>query len=345
MNSGKSVLFVCPKVAGFYKEIISELESREYIVDYIFDKCSTNDPDFIHAKNYNCGGNAKEVVLKEYEQYWKQLLCSNDYDKKYDILLVVDGKMLHPCLFSILRKRNPQVRFINYLFDTSRGNYNFHKNAKYFNSVYSYDKHDCAKYNYVFLPIPWVQQNNIDEVHGTLDLFGMGTYDPERYKIYTFVKDIAKQNGYSYFLKLYMDAIEYYPIKFVIGTVLKIKKYLSPRIYYSKMIVHKKMPSEIFIKKMNCSRVIVDSINPYQDGLTARCTWALGAEKKIITNNTSIKEYDFFDPDQIFVIENYSEKTMMDLKNFIETDFLMKEANRKMISQFRLDNWVDILLS
>lgn len=340
-----NILFICPKVAGFYNSIMQELEKRGYNVDYIFDQPNTNDPDFVHSKCYNGGEDAKKAILEEYKQYWTQLLSSKDYNKVYDLLLVVDGKMLHPCLFSLLKDKNPNVRFINYLFDTSRGNYNFHKNAHFFDRVFSFDKQDCSEYKYEFLPIPWVQPNEQCNDSNVVDLFGMGTYDPERYRIYTFMEGIANDNGYSSFIKLYMAPIEHYPIKYLIGTLFRVKKYLSPFVYYSSTIVHKKIPSEVFIQKMNNSKVIVDSINPYQDGLTARCTWALGAEKKIITNNANILDYEFYDPEQIFVIKDYSEITRRELKAFVESDFTMKESNRQLINKFRLDNWLDIVLS
>ena len=92
------------------------------------------------------------------------------------------------------------------------------------------------------------------------------------------------------------------------------------------------------------SEVIVDSINPMQDGLTARFTWALGAEKKIITNNKSVKTYDFYTPEQIFVIEDFSPKTENEILNFLHSKYIMTPDVRRKINSFRMDNWINNLL-
>ena len=68
-------------------------------------------------------------------------------------------------------------------------------------------------------------------------------------------------------------------------------------------------------------------------------------EKKIITNNASIASYDFYTPEQIFIVSNYSDKTKTDLIKFTKTKFTMDESVRQSISKFRIDNWVTSILS
>jgi len=98
-------------------------------------------------------------------------------------------------------------------------------------------------------------------------------------------------------------------------------------------------PSE-FRKVIQQSNIILDTQNPFQDGLTARFMWALGLEKKIITTNESVKDYDFYNDNQVFVLnDNYSE-----LVDFIKKPFAMSDVQRDQIAKYRIDHWIDILL-
>ena len=86
---------------------------------------------------------------------------------------------------------------------------------------------------------------------------------------------------------------------------------------------------------------IENTQNSNQDGLTARCMWALGAEKKIITTNKAVKQYPFYSPDQFFVLNNSSEG----LVSFLASDFKMSNEVREIIKQYRIDNWLRLMVN
>ncbi|MEK5777604.1 lipopolysaccharide biosynthesis protein, partial [Acinetobacter nosocomialis] len=50
------------------------------------------------------------------------------------------------------------------------------------------------------------------------------------------------------------------------------------------------------------SNIILDISHPGQSGLTMRTFEAIGAGKKLITTNTNIKEYPFYNANNIFII-------------------------------------------
>ncbi len=51
------------------------------------------------------------------------------------------------------------------------------------------------------------------------------------------------------------------------------------------------------------SKVVVDIEHPGQVGLTMRTLEMLGCQKKLITTNKSVREYDFYNEDNILVVE------------------------------------------
>ena len=89
------------------------------------------------------------------------------------------------------------------------------------------------------------------------------------------------------------------------------------------------------------SRAILDTQASYQDGLTARFMWALGEEKKIITTNDNILKYPFYTPEQFYIL---NENNLSGIPEFLKKDFVMTDSNRKIVAQYRIDNWLDTLL-
>ena len=72
--------------------------------------------------------------------------------------------------------------------------------------------------------------------------------------------------------------------------------------------------------------------------------WALGAERKIITTNTAVKQYDFYTPEQIFVVDDvchFVDDPAFDI--FVKTEYHMSSDMRKIVESYRIDNWINNL--
>lgn len=337
-------LLISPNVGGFYQDIIDELQRRGYETDYIWDACDDDDPDYLHSPHYGEGQKQKDKVLDKAKKYWENLLSLEEYNKDYDLLFVVDGKKLHPYLFQTLRSRKKGLKAINYLYDTTRGNYHFNVNSSFFDRVVTYDFEDSMTYGWDFIPIPWVSMPSSE--HKKYVFYAMGSFVQSRFELYKLIDTISQSQGYDSFVKLYTKKINYYPIKYLLNILTKRRHLLSPSEYYSHFVTHNFIPKKIFQQAMLASDVIVDSINPNQDGLTARCTWALGAGKKIITNNASIRSYDFYTPEQILVVEDndHTEEMKQTIIKFAMSSYTMPDNIREKVEAFRIDNWMSYML-
>lgn len=86
------------------------------------------------------------------------------------------------------------------------------------------------------------------------------------------------------------------------------------------------------------SRTVIDIQHPKQTGLTMRCIETVGAKRKLITTNPHIKEYDFYNKNNILVIDRE--------KPVIPPEFL-KLPYRKIPSeiyrQYRIDYWLQTI--
>lgn len=337
----KRVFLIAPTHMDLYKDIVEELEKKGFTVEFLAVKVFPHDPFFISSRYswlYN-----KEKFLKKLEAYWDRLYNSDKYSFEYDYLLVINGTVVHPKLFYYLKKHNPRIKCINYLFDSTQNVYHFDRNFKYFDRVFTFDRKDAQKFAINFLPIYW-KETTVLQGNKCMQLFGFGVFNRSRYEVYSSIINKCKDIGSNSFVKLYVpeiNNIKLFKLKNTIKRIFHFEVDLTFEEYSSPLISHETLTPKEFRDYIYNSNVVVDTSNSKQDGLTARFMWALGAGKKIITNNISVFDYPFYSPEQFFVITgDYS-----GLDTFIKTPFRPSQDYQAIIEQWRLDNWVMKLLS
>ena len=80
------------------------------------------------------------------------------------------------------------------------------------------------------------------------------------------------------------------------------------------------------LSQSNC---ILDYNQEGQVGLTLRPMEALFLEKKLITNNKDIKNYDFYNPSNIFIL---GENNIEDIKEFINKPYeKVEQKNHRLL--------------
>ena len=110
-----------------------------------------------------------------------------------------------------------------------------------------------------------------------------------------------------------------------------IKPYENTKINFLK----KGISYEENICKMKDADVLVDFINGKHCGLSFRTFEAIGYDKKLITTNAEIKKYDFYNPNNIFVLNN---DNLTELNEFLEKPYepLPIEIKQK----YSFTNWI-----
>lgn len=88
------------------------------------------------------------------------------------------------------------------------------------------------------------------------------------------------------------------------------------------------------LKLTNESRCILDFYFYPDAGLSLRAMEGLFLEKKIITNNKTYKEYDFYKKENVFIIE---ENDMLNLIEFVKEAFA--KINDSMKNEYLFENW------
>ena len=100
-----------------------------------------------------------------------------------------------------------------------------------------------------------------------------------------------------------------------------------------------KKNSEEIADVIDKSKIVLDIQHPKQIGLTMRTIEMLGMNKKLITTNSTIKNYDFYNPNNICVIDRNDIKIDM---NFLDTPY--QAIKKDVYESYSLENWIKSVL-
>ena len=177
--------------------------------------------------------------------------------------------------------------------------------------------------------------------------------DPNIDEFYTFDKMDAKKYGIKYNSQFYSNEIELpkndikYDVFFIgrdkgrKNELLSLEKKLSKLGLKTKFIIVSDERNFIsyqeYLNILSQSRVILDYVTSYQTGLSLRCMESIFFSKKIITNNPYIKDYDFYDKDNIFILNKRS--NIKQLNKFINGEF--KSIDKDIIDEYDYLSWIE----
>lgn len=95
------------------------------------------------------------------------------------------------------------------------------------------------------------------------------------------------------------------------------------------------MPYSVVQERVRTSRAILELISDGQTGLTQRSFEALFLHKKLITTSPEIKFYDFYHPQNIFVL---GERPLAELPDFLRSPFHL--ITPEIVQQYTLTGWL-----
>lgn len=100
----------------------------------------------------------------------------------------------------------------------------------------------------------------------------------------------------------------------------------------------KRINQEDLSKFYNNTNTILDLVRDKQTGLSFRIFEAMAYQKKIITSNASIKDYDFYNPTNILILD---ENNLTIDPDFFLTPFI--PIPNEIYEKYTLDSWVNTI--
>ncbi|WP_143052635.1 hypothetical protein [Chryseobacterium taichungense] len=83
------------------------------------------------------------------------------------------------------------------------------------------------------------------------------------------------------------------------------------------------------------SDILLDFVDPLHNGLSIRFFEALYYKKKVISDNIMVKNYDFYHPDNIFVVEN---KNYQNIEKFLKKPY--HDLPEDIVKKYGFSNWI-----
>lgn len=234
---------------------------------------------------------------------------------KYDLIFIIRPDLLSDGNLSFLKAKTPKL--IAYYWDTVSFFPRKKKTIPFFDKIYSFDNQDCKNYGFTLLTNFYYYEPAPTEIDKTL--FCISHLEKRRYKLFNEMGKFLEENKISY--------------RFM--TRQSVEKLKSPYIEYMK----ESIPYDEMLKLLNHYEVILDIAKPNQAGLSFRIFESLGMNKKIITNNRSVMEYDFYNPNNILVIDF---ENIVIPKSFFETPFQPIDESIK--QQYHLRSFVQTVI-
>lgn len=201
---------------------------------------------------------------------------------------------------------------------------------KYFDYVYSFDSDDVEKNKELeFLPLFYcddLQNVNKNAIY-KYDFSFVGFGHTDRYKFIKSIQSFADQNDCTYYFKLYLPSLMHYIRGKYIKEYFKdakIKDFIYKPISHDKL---KKITEE--------SKIVVDLELSNQSGLTMRTIETHGMRKKLITTNENIKKYDFYNENNICIVDR---NNPIISQKFIESDYQM--LPEILYDKYSLSQWL-----
>lgn len=288
----KNILFFSVQTFNLEKEIIRKLEELGSNVEYYDERPSNSNftKGIIRFK--------RSIYQHKIDKYYEEIL-KNTANKEYDFLFVNRGEVVPAFFLEQFKIAHKNCKLIFYTWDSFTNHKHPTSILKYFDRKFTFDSDDAVKYNINFRPLFYLDAyRNIKEsvnLKTNYNLLFLGTAHSDRYRISTAVVNWCIQNNLKSFCYYYMHGkLVYFYKKFFDKTFQE---------FDFKKLSFKSLTTQQILELYKDSNVILDINHPGQKGLTMRTFESIGAGKKIITTNSEVKKYCFYNPNNILVID------------------------------------------
>lgn len=222
--------------------------------------------------------------------------------KKYDYIILGENGY-SPKISEYIKKKNHRCKIIMYYWNILNDTYEKILEDKNIDEFWTFDKNDSQKYNLKYNPQFYSKDIFLNENEIDKDVIFLG-----------------REKGRK-------------------GELIKLQNILNELDIKTDFIVVKNEKDLIeydkYLEEVSKSKCILDYNQEGQIGLTLRPMEALFLRKKLITNNVNIMDYDFYRPQNIFVL---GVDKIDKIKEFIESDY--ESIEEEIVNYYDFESWI-----
>ena len=314
MKDSRKILIIAPFAFGYTSHIQHALNAKKGVEATIL---YLDKPGF---KYRSLGHKIQNFVSKVFGKNLKKTFVFDRIKaevsklEKQDAIFIIRPDMLDNATLKFLKTRT--ANFMAYYWDSTRRFPRKTEIIEHFNTIYSYDKQDVEHYGFKKLT-NYIFAENTSKDYDYL-FFNISTND-HRFPLIENLAGYLKQHDWSYTIKVYN------------GTPFE-TEHVEP-------ITEQLSIAEVE-KLILKSKIIVEIQRNDQIGLSFRIFEALGYRKKLITTNTDVVNYDFYNPQNILVID---ENNIEIPEAFVNSPYV--DIDEAILNKYRVENWVEQIFS
>jgi hypothetical protein len=311
---------------GYAKEISRALSLRGRTVEWFEDRPAL---DTVTKSLLRI---APSLVAAKSDAYFERIIAKMRHKPIRDVL-VIKGEALSPKLIEQLRVAMPQARFTLYYWDSYR---NMPKDSlrkvSLFDKSFTFDPEDAQmdrrlNYRPLFFADDYA---SLPRVKPDIDLLFLGTVHSDRYAILRRLSQALPPG-------VRLETILYFPSRLVYA----VRRVFDPHFWRAK---HDEFTFQPLNKSdiqtlISRARVVVDIERSVQCGFTMRTIEMLGAGKKLLTTNSKVAEADFFNSNNISIIDRRRPAVS---STFMESAY--EPPSAELLKRYSLSGWLDEVL-
>lgn len=315
----KNVLVIMPYYFSYelkIKEVLQNAGANVFLINENIDELSIwNRLIFLYTKKQ------KDDLIKKYYHKFLQKL-----QKPIDFLLVIKGRTLSEEIVSSIKKQFPTAKLFMYQWDSVSVCPNAVELSKLFDFCFTFDPIDAQELNWhyrplFFVPLEKKEQKKIYDVSFVCSLHS------KRAEILRKINKIAKEKNYKFYIYLYSPFGRFIRQKYI--------KHNNTFQIENKFIKFKKLSSARMTDIYRKSKCTVDYKFPEQHGLTMRTIESMGYGCKLITNNASVKNEDFYNENNILI---YDEENLVIPEEFVNSPYA--EIGNEIYERYTIQGWI-----
>jgi len=313
----KKILFLCPSHFDLYK--IFQKGFEEY------SGCEVTTVVYKKYKYRSFKDRIKNIFSKVFlgknlKKIWASQANFEGIPEgtKFDYAVTICPELLHPFSLNYLKKIADMS--IVYYWDGFDHFPAYRDTIKYFDKCFSFDPVDSKTYDLNFITNFYFAEDR--NTNTSTDFFFLSSYD-SRYPVIEKIVSMMEKQGKK------IKVLQY----------SKDKKVALPTPLSAIEFIEHPISFEETTKFMKDTRIILDIQKDIQRGLTFRVFEAMGLGKKLITTNPDIAEYDFYNPNNIFI---WREDTEAIPENFLNSPY--EELPDEIYKKYSIESWVKKIL-
>lgn len=300
---------------GFNKKIADELSKQNHTVTFL-DINSTNFKYVYKSKTHRVGNFLSKVFLDKNikKDYRNRTLIKmiNDLPKQ-DYILIINAILFRNDILDLLLEKTN--KFIAYNYDSLARMPLPENHEKLFDQIFSFDINDVAKNSELSLLTNYIYLDKHINTSPKNKAFMILSKSKEREVILSKIADIFDSKSLNY--------------EFIVANPAT--KKVNKKIHLTEH--HVKL--DIVEQKMKDAEILIDLVRHNQTGLSFRFFEAMALHKKVITNNQTIKQYDFYNKNNILVIDN---ENIIIPDTFLNSKY--QPLSKDLYKKYTVENWI-----